>query len=204
MRERRDGHGLHVVGENEVPPGQRCAAARELEQREGAARAGADLDARRRARRGDEIDHVEADRLRDVDVLDCPLHRDQRLCIDDPLERELVLTPLEPPVEHGDLVVAAGVPDRGAEDEPVELRLGERVGAFVLDRVLGREHEERRPEGPCLPVHRDLPFLHRLEEGRLCLRRGAVDLVCEEEAGEDRARAELELARPLVVDRRAR
>ena len=39
----------------------------------------------------------------------------------------------------------------------------------------------------------DSSFLHGLEESRLCLRRGAVDLVSEDDVGEDRAGQELEL-----------
>jgi len=42
------------------------------------------------------------------------------------------------------------------------------------------------------------------QERSLCLRWSAVDLVCEEEVREDRAGPELEVTRPLVVDRRAR
>ena len=54
------------------------------------------------------------------------------------------------------------------------------------------------------PFDRHLPLLHRLEQRRLRLRRGAVDLVREEEVREDRARPELEVAVALVPDRRAR
>ena len=85
--------------------------------------------------------------------------------------------------------VRARVADGHAQQEAVELRLGQRVGAFVLDRVLRREDEERRPELACLALGRHLPLLHRLEQRGLRLRRGAVDLVGEQEVGEDRARA---------------
>ena len=50
-------------------------------------------------------------------------------------------------------------------------------------------------------VDRDLPLGHRLEQRRLRLRRRPVDLVDEQDVGEDRAGAELEVARLLVVDR---
>ena len=53
-------------------------------------------------------------------------------------------------------------------------------------------------------LDRRLAFLHRLQERRLGLRRRAVDLVGEEEVGEDRPGAELEVAVALVPDRRAR
>ena len=53
-------------------------------------------------------------------------------------------------------------------------------------------------------LDRDLTLLHRLEQRRLRLRRGAVDLVGEEEVGEDRPVPELEVGVPLVPDRGAR
>ena len=72
------------------------------------------------------------------------------------------------------------------EEEAVELGLGKRVGPFQLDRVLRRQHEERTRQRPGGAEQRDVVFLHRLEQGRLRLRRGAVDLVGEQEVREDR------------------
>ena len=79
------------------------------------------------------------------------------------------------------------------EQEAVELRLGERIRALHLERVLRGEHEERRLELVALARDRDLLLLHRLEQRRLRLRRGAVDLVGEQQVGEHRARLEAEL-----------
>ena len=45
------------------------------------------------------------------------------------------------------LFLLVRVVDRDVEHEPVELRLGQRVGPFQLDRVLRRQDEERRLEG---------------------------------------------------------
>lgn len=53
-------------------------------------------------------------------------------------------------------------------------------------------------------VDRDLAFLHGFEEGGLGLGRGAVDLVREEQVGEDRAGLERELSGACVVDEGAR
>ena len=102
------------------------------------------------------------------------------------------------------LVLLTRIAERGAEQEPVELRLGQEKGALLLDRVLGREQEERRGEPARDAVHGHLPLGHRLEERRLRLLGGAVDLVDEHDVGEDRPRPELEVARLLVEDRRAR
>ena len=74
----------------------------------------------------------------------------------------------------------------------------------MLDRVLRRRHQERVREGARDAVGRDLALLHRLQQCRLGLRRRAVDLVGEDDVREDRPLAELELARPRVVDERAR
>ena len=46
-------------------------------------------------------------------------------------------------LEDLQLVVDARVAERRLQEEAVELRLGEREGALVLDRVLGRDEQER-------------------------------------------------------------
>jgi hypothetical protein len=78
------------------------------------------------------------------------------------------------------------------EEEAVELRLGQRVGALALERVLRGEHEEGlfEPVGGARHGHRVL--LHRLEQRRLRLRRRAVDLVGEHDVGENRPLAKTE------------
>ena len=72
--------------------------------------------------------------------------------------------------EHRELGVARRDVDDELQQEPVELRLGQRVGALVLDRVLRRGDEERVGQRPGDAVGRDLALLHRLEQGRLGLR----------------------------------
>ena len=54
--------------------------------------------------------------------------------------------------------------------------------------------------GRVCAVDRDLALLHRLEQGRLGLRRGPVDLVGEHDVGEQRARLEPELLGGPLVD----
>ena len=99
--------------------------------------------------------------------------------------------------------VLVGVADRGLHQEPVELGLGQPVGAGLLDRVLGGDHHERPADLVRHAVDGDPALLHHLEQRRLGLRRGAVDLVGEHDRGEDRAGVELEGALLLVVDRHA-
>ena len=90
------------------------------------------------------------------------------------------------------------------QQEAVELRLRQRVGALHLDRVLGREHRERPREVVRVVADRDRPLLHRLEQRALRARRGAVDLVGQDQAAEERARLEHELRRAGRAGRRAR
>ena len=89
------------------------------------------------------------------------------------------------------------------EHEAVELGLGQVVRAFRLDRVLRGQHQERPLDAVALAIDRDAVFLHDLQQGGVRLGRGAVDFVGQQELREDRARAEAELLRLHVEDRRA-
>ena len=95
-------------------------------------------------------------------------------------------------LEHGQLGGAVGVADDQLHQEPVELGLGERVGSLVLDRVLGRQHPEGLGQDDGLVADGDLTLLHRLEQGALDLGRRTVDLVGQEDAGDDRTGADVE------------
>ncbi len=106
-------------------------------------------------------------------------------------------------VENVDLVLGRGVAEVHAHAEAIELRLGQGIGTVELDRVLGRDHQEGGGEQVGRPFDRDLAFAHRLEQARLGARRGAIDLVGEEDVGEDRSRLEGEGAVPGAVDRGA-
>ena len=99
--------------------------------------------------------------------------------------------------------VGAGIADQHLEHEAVDLRLGQRIGALGLDRVLGRQHQERVRHLEGLAADRDLALLHHFEQRALHLGRRAVDLVGQQQVGEDRAERGVELAGLLVVDPRA-
>ena len=98
---------------------------------------------------------------------------------------------------------AVGVAHRGLHQEAVELRLGQPVGAGLLDRVLGGDDQERPADRVGDAVDGDPALLHHLEQRRLGLGRGAVDLVGQHDGVEDRAGVEVEGALVLVVDRHA-
>lgn len=106
-------------------------------------------------------------------------------------------------VEHAQLGVGGGVADGDAGHEAVPLRLREGVGALHLDRVLGGDHHERARQRVTVAVHGDLALLHRLQQRRLGLGGGAVDLVADDDLREDRPGLELELGLLLVVDAHA-
>ncbi len=95
---------------------------------------------------------------------------------------------------------ARGVFDVNLHQEPVQLRLGQGVGAFLLDRVLGRQHVKRLAQRPVLAGDGHLFFLHRLQQRRLGAGAGAVDLVGHQELAEDRPFDKAE--RPAAVGRR--
>ena len=106
-------------------------------------------------------------------------------------------------VEDHDLLDRLGIAEPDPQHEPVELRLGQRERALVLDGVLGGDDQERVGHLVGDAVDGRLPLLHALEEARLRLRRGPVDLVGEDDLAHDRAGPELELLGLLVVDRQA-
>ena len=83
--------------------------------------------------------------------------------------------------------IFAGIADVDVEHEPIELRFGQRIGAFLLDRVLRRQDEERLRQSMQLSAGGDLVFLHRFQQRRLRLGRRAVDFVGQDHVREDRA-----------------
>ena len=97
-------------------------------------------------------------------------------------------------VEDRAQLFAGRVADDQLEQEAVELGLGQRIGAFLLDRVLGGHHEERLLEPVDVAADGDGVLLHGFEQGRLGLGRGPVDFVGQHDLGEDRPGLKLERA----------
>jgi hypothetical protein len=89
-------------------------------------------------------------------------------------------------VEHRQLGGRVGVADADPRGEAVALRLGQRVGAVHLDRVLRGDHEERARQAVGDAVHRDLVLGHALQQRGLGLGRGTVDLVRDDDVREHR------------------
>ncbi len=150
----------------------------------------------------DQVDAVATDALVDAHGLHRCLHRQHLGRLGDLVEGDLLTLARHATLQHVVLLVGGGVTEADPGQEPVELGLRQGVGAFVLDRVGRREHAERLGQHERLALHRDLALLHRLQQRRLRLGRRAVDLVGQQQAGEDRAAPELELAVLLLVDER--
>ena len=98
-------------------------------------------------------------------------------------------------------VVARRIPQPQPQQEAVHLRLGQRVGAEVLKWVLRRHHQKRLLQGVRVVVDGHAPFAHRFEQAGLRPRRGAVDLVRQDDVRKDGAGLELKDA-CLVVPQR--
>jgi hypothetical protein len=204
-----DEHGLglalDVVGRHEIAPDERGARPGAVEQSERGARSRPDLDRLVAPRGGDDVEDVALDPGVDADVLGDRLASGRELvAAQHGAERfdRLVVQPLPRGVGLDDagLVGPRRVVDRDLHQEAVELRLGQRIRALELDGVLCREHREHRRDPVAHTVDRGGRLLHALEQRRLGTRRGAVDLVGEQQVREDRAGTELELLRLLVVD----
>ncbi len=98
-----------------------------------------------------------------------------------------------------DLVVLVQISNHDVEHEAIELRFGQRICALELDGILRGEDEERPFERIGPPRRRDVVLLHRLEEGGLRFRRRAVDLVGEDDLGENRSLHEPQTSRALLL-----
>ena len=80
-------------------------------------------------------------------------------------------------IQHRFFLIRRRVTDPYFHNKPIDLRFGQGIRAFLLDRILGREHEKRIGDLKRLPANRDLPLLHGLEQCGLHFRRSSVDFV---------------------------
>ncbi len=103
-------------------------------------------------------------------------------------------------VQDGALIGAVGIGDNHLHHEPVDLRLGQRIGPFLLQRILRGQHQERIGQRIGLIADRHLPFLHGLEQRALHFRRRAIDFVGQDEIAEYRTVLGAECPVLRVVD----
>ena len=148
-----------------------------------------------------ERDHVAPDRVFHPDVADRLLKIRERGEVGEGLARDPAL--LGSGREDPLLLCLRWIAEPHAQQESVELRLGQRKRALELDRILRRQHEEGLGQGIGGAVGRHLMLLHGFQQRRLGLRRRPVDLVGEQDLCEQWTSTELELVRAQVEDRRA-
>ena len=195
-----------VLRNHVVAPADQCQRPGGGHQRDRPARARSEGDVRlqvgeadrlRVARRSRDPHRVARQGGIDIDPANRLAKRDERVQVED-------LTNLghagQRALDHRQLVLGLGVADDDLEHEPVDLSLGQRVGALRLNRVLGRHHEERARRRERLLADRDLALLHDFEQGGLHLRRRAVDLVGEQEVAEDGPELDVEVTVLRPVD----
>ena len=93
----------------------------------------------------------------------------------------------------GPLLGSTRIIDLDLKQEPIQLRLGQRIRSFLFDGVLRRQHKERLGQFMIDAALADSSLLHRLEHGRLRLWRRAVDFIRQNDVRENRTFEKLEL-----------
>jgi len=104
-------------------------------------------------------------------------------------------------IKHSQFFFDRWVTQREPHQETIELCFRKRERAFVIDRVLCCNDQERRIERVGFSVDGDASFRHRFEQRCLCSWRCPVDFVGEQNLGEDRTGAEFKFRILLVEDR---
>lgn len=84
-------------------------------------------------------------------------------------------------------VVVRRIANKDMEQEAIHLSFRQGIGAFLFDRILGGEDEEKMRQPMRLAGNSDLSFLHRFEQCGLRFGRSAIDFVSENEIAENGA-----------------
>ena len=190
MRQRGHRHRLHVVGQDEVAAADGRLGPGELQQGEAAARRGA------RAPRGDRSRVAWASVTMYRSSASLTNTSSSAACMASSSARLTSVGTVAASVRRSRRIFRISrsasrvrIADADPQQEAVELRLRQRIGALQLDGVLRGDHQERLRQRERLPLDRHLRLLHGLQQRRLRLGRGAVDLVGEQQVGEDGAGA---------------
>jgi hypothetical protein len=162
-REHDLGQRLHVVGQGVVAAAQQGASLGRAQQQQAGARAGPELGARVLARAVQQRDDIAAQGVGGVHAARRVLDGQQLGRRGHRLEHVDAVGDLVG-AEHGDLARRRRIAHRHARHEAVDLRLGQRVGALELDRVLRGQHDERARQLVRVHVDGHAPLLHALEQ----------------------------------------
>ncbi|OIQ63834.1 hypothetical protein GALL_546230 [mine drainage metagenome] len=90
-------------------------------------------------------------------------------------------------LQNTQLLVGRRVVQPHVEQEAVELRLGQGIGARLLQRILRGQHQKQRRQRMGRAAHGDLVLLHGFEQRGLHLGGRAVDLVGQHDVVKQRA-----------------
>ena len=93
---------------------------------------------------------------------------------------------------HSQLLIGAWVVDGDLQHEAVQLGLRQRICSFIFDRVLCRQNGEERRQLVRFAVDGHLTLFHRFEQRGLSFGRRAIDLIGQQQVGEDRPMAQRE------------
>ncbi len=190
MGQNRDGQPLHVVGDAVGPAGQERRGLGRPEEGTGGAGAGPEGEGVAAAGGLGDGHHVPHEGRVHLDPLGRLLEPADLRGGED--RRQVREDAARLPGDDLPLGLGRGVADVDPHQEAVHLGLGERMGPVILEGVLGRDHHEGSGERVGLVIQRDLRLVHRLQQAGLGLGAGPVDLIGQDDVGEQGARLELE------------
>ena len=90
-------------------------------------------------------------------------------------------------IEDDQFLLGRRIAHHHLQHESVHLSLGQGIGSFLLDRILGRQHEKGIRQRPSLVTDGHLPLLHGLQQCGLHFARGAVDFIGQHQIGKNRS-----------------
>ncbi|TFG50533.1 MAG: hypothetical protein E4H38_03420 [Gemmatimonadales bacterium] len=200
MSQHRPDQSLHVVGDDEVTAVQQRGSLRQAEESDTAARRSPQRQGRGAARGPDQGGDVADQAVFHPDAPDRRAQLGQSLGVGHSLHAEArrlgCLESPQHPVKDALLRLVGGIAQQAFHQEAIQFRLWKWVGPLEFDRVLGGEDREALREWMRDAIHRDAPFLHRLQQRGLGLGRRAVDLVPQDQVAEQRPRPEGETTGP--------
>ena len=103
-------------------------------------------------------------------------------------------------LHDGDLALDVRIAHVQPNQEAVQLGVGQRLGPGGAHRVLRRQDDKRHRQRPGQAIDRHLPFFHRLQQRRLRLAGGPVDLICQQQIRHNCAGFILQARRLAIVD----
>ena len=105
-----------------------------------------------------------------------------------------------PGEHHIALILRCGISDGQPYGEPVHLRIRQQLRTGSAGWVLRGKDDERLWDRMADAVDRDLPLFHSFQKRRLRARGRAIQLVCQKQIAEHRARLIDQLTSLLLVD----